>query len=252
MTAMLQHPKPALSNAAAIDLAETPSVVCHGLTKNFGDGGTVVHALQGVELEIFGGELTLVVGPSGCGKTTLLSVIAGLLNPTGGQIIVLGQDLSKLSDRELCGFRAQHLGFVFQQYNLIPSLTAVENAAIPLVILGESLGTAAEIARPILVDMGLEPRAEALPRQLSGGEQQRVAIARALVNQPALLVCDEPTSSLDAEAGQRIMKFFRDAAVQPGRGVIVVTHDNRVLRWGDRIIRMQDGQIMSDERGGSR
>jgi putative ABC transport system ATP-binding protein len=250
MTATLSPPLAIAEDHVSRDARELPAVECRQLTKDFGDGDSVVHALRGIDMEIERGAMTLVVGPSGCGKTTLLSVMAGLLNPTAGRILVLGQDLELLSDRELCEFRARHVGFVFQQYNLISALTAAENAAIPLVILGESLEAGAETARSVLSEMGMETRANAYPRQLSGGEQQRVAIARALANEPQLLVCDEPTSSLDAEAGQHVMKLFRDVAVQPGRGVIVVTHDNRVLDWGDRIVRKQDGRISSDERRG--
>ena len=230
---------------------EAPAVECRGLTKHFGHSETMVQALRGVDIRIYRGSMTLIVGPSGCGKTTLLSLIVGLLSPSQGKVVVLGRDLSALSDRDQCHFRARHVGFVFQQYNLISALTAVENAAVPLAILGRHLEASAAMARPLLAAMGLEHRADMYPRQLSGGEQQRVAIARALVNEPELLVCDEPTAALDADAGQRVMELLRAAVLTPGRALIIVTHDDRVLRWGDRIIRMQDGKIMSDENRGT-
>jgi putative ABC transport system ATP-binding protein len=218
-------------------------VTCRGLTKEFGSGDARTTALRGVDLDIAGGELTLLVGPSGCGKTTLISIIAGLLDPTAGDVAVLGTSLERLSGRRLVEFRRQNIGFVFQQYNLLPAMTAVENAAVPLVIAGVPRRRAVAQAAVILDALGLTPRAHAYPSQLSGGQQQRVAVARALVHEPRLLVCDEPTSALDAQAGQTIMELLRRVAVQPGRAVIVVTHDSRVYRFGDRIAHMSDGRI---------
>jgi putative ABC transport system ATP-binding protein len=200
---------------------------------------------------VFDGQLTLLVGPSGCGKTTLISVVAGLLNPTRGSVSVLGTELSKLSAGRLVGFRAENIGFVFQQYNLLPALSAVENAAVPLIINGWSRAKAIAKAREMLVTVGLEHRTESFMSQMSGGEQQRVAIARALVNEPRLLVCDEPTSALDAKAGQTVMELIKQVAVQPGRAVIVVTHDSRVYRYGDRIVEMSDGRISAENEAGS-
>jgi putative ABC transport system ATP-binding protein len=185
----------------------------------------------------------LLVGPSGCGKTTLISIVAGLLYPTAGRVEVLGADLAKLSGRRLVEFRAKNIGFVFQQYNLLPALTAVENAAVPLIITGWSRSRAVAKAKEILATVGLESRANNFPSQLSGGEQQRVAIARALINEPRLLVCDEPTSALDARSGHTVMELIKQVAVQPGRVVIVVTHDSRVYEFGDRIVEMSDGRI---------
>src|SRR5262245_30864605 len=220
------------------DSGPATAVSCEGLTKEFGTNGTKTLALRGVDLEVYDGQLTLLVGPSGCGKTTLISIVAGLLNPTVGSISVLGTDLAKLSGRQLVEFRAKNIGFVFQQYNLLPALSAAENAAVPLIINGWSRVRAIARARAMLVTVGLEHRADSFPSQLSGGEQQRVAIARALITEPRLLVCDEPTSALDAKSGQTIMELIKQVAVQPGRAVIVVTHDSRVFKLGDCIVEM--------------
>jgi putative ABC transport system ATP-binding protein len=217
------------------------------LTKEFGANGTKTLALRGVDLDVDGGQLTLLVGPSGCGKTTLISIVAGLLNPTRGSVAVLGTELSQLSARKLVEFRAKNIGFVFQQYNLLPALTAAENAAVPLIINGWQRARAVDRARTMLATVGLERRADSFPSQLSGGEQQRVAIARALINEPRLLVCDEPTSALDARSGQTVMELIKQVAVEPGRAVIVVTHDSRVFDFGDRIVEMSDGRITSGD-----
>ncbi len=219
------------------------AVVCRGITKTFGSGDTQTVALAGVDLEVAYGETTLLVGPSGCGKTTLISIIAGLLYPSGGQIDVLGHDLALLRGSKLVNFRAANIGFVFQQYNLLPALTAAENAAVPLVIAGEYRGRAVSRAKEILDEVGLAPRMNAHPSQLSGGQQQRVAIARALIHQPKLLVCDEPTAALDAQSGQTVMQLLKRVAVQPDRAVMIVTHDSRVYGFGDRIVYMSDGRI---------
>jgi putative ABC transport system ATP-binding protein len=220
-----------------------PAVICRGITKEFGDGDSKVLALRGVDLEVRPGELTLLVGPSGCGKTTLISIIAGLLDPTAGEITVLGADLRRFRGRRLVQFRGEKIGFVFQQYNLLPSLTAAENAAVPLLIAGHSRKEAVARAREVLASLDLGDRTESLPSQLSGGQQQRVAIARALVHEPRLLVCDEPTAALDAHSGRMVMELVRRVAVQPDRAVIVVTHDNRVFDFGDRIVSMSDGHV---------
>jgi putative ABC transport system ATP-binding protein len=219
------------------------AVLCRGVTKEFGDGTTRVQALRGVDLEVRDGEMTLLVGPSGCGKTTLISVIAGLLTVTRGQVSVLGEELTGLSGGRLVDFRAKNIGFVFQQYNLLPALTAAENAAVPLLIGGRSRHQAVARGAELLAAVGMADKAGAFPSQLSGGQQQRVAIARALIHEPRLLVCDEPTAALDAHSGQTVMEMLRRVAVQPGRAVIVVTHDNRVFGFGDRIIYMSDGLV---------
>jgi putative ABC transport system ATP-binding protein len=219
------------------------AVICRNLTKRFGQGESSVLALRGVDLEVFPGQLTLLVGPSGCGKTTLISIIAGLLDATDGEITVLGEDLRRLRGRQLVNFRGQNIGFVFQQYNLLPALTAVENAAVPLIIARRPRGESVHKAGEVLDAMGMADRSQALPAQLSGGQQQRVAIARALVHEPRLLVCDEPTAALDAQSGRTVLELLRRVAVQPNRAVIVVTHDSRIFDFGDRIVTMEDGRI---------
>ncbi len=220
-----------------------PAVRCRGVTKEFGTGETRTRALRGVDLEVRDGQMTLLVGPSGCGKTTLISIVAGLLDPTAGAVTVLGQELGQLSGGGLVRFRQEHIGFVFQQYNLLPALTAAENAAVPLLIAGQPRRRAVAAAARVLEAVGLGERLHARPSQLSGGQQQRVAIARALVHEPRLLVCDEPTSALDAHSGHTVMELLRRVAVQPGRAVIVVTHDSRIFSFGDRTVTMSDGRV---------
>ncbi len=236
----------ALHNALPMP-ALAPAVVCRGITKEFGSGDAKLLALRGVDFEAPYGEMTMLVGPSGCGKTTLLSVIAGLLNKTGGRLDVLGTDVDTLKPADAVRFRRRNLGFVFQQYNLLPSLTAAENAAVPLLAAGVKRGLAVEKAVALLDTLGLKSRAHARPNQLSGGQQQRVAIARALIHQPSLLVCDEPTAALDAASGHAAMELLRDAAVRPDRAVIVVTHDSRIFNFGDRIAHMDDGRILTTD-----
>jgi putative ABC transport system ATP-binding protein len=219
------------------------AVSCRGITRDFGDGETRIRVLHGIDLDIPLGEITLLVGPSGCGKTTLISIVCGLLEPTEGDITLLGQPREVLRGTRLVQFRGKNIGFVFQQYNLLPSLTAAENAALPLIIGGMPRQTAVAKARETLETVGLGNRTESRPSQLSGGQQQRVAIARALVHEPRLLVCDEPTAALDAHSGKTVMELLRRVAVQPDRAVLVVTHDNRVFEYGDRIVYMADGRI---------
>jgi putative ABC transport system ATP-binding protein len=227
----------------------TVAVQCRQLTKNFGTGENRVSVLRGIDLEIGFGEMTMLVGPSGCGKTTLLSVIAGLLDRTAGDLEILGNDWSALSGARGVRFRRENLGFVFQQFNLLPALTTAENAAIPLLAAGVSRKRAVEAASELLNDLGLGARLHAPPSKLSGGQQQRVALARALVHDPKLVVCDEPTSALDAETGHTVMELLTRIAVKPGRAVIVVTHDSRVFSFASRIAHMDDGLIVEHTRG---
>jgi putative ABC transport system ATP-binding protein len=234
---------PVLRKPPAAERLLKAAVSCEGITKEFGANGNKTLALRGVDVDIYGGQMTLLVGPSGCGKTTLISIVAGLLNPTAGRVSVFGTDLARLTGRRLVEFRAKNVGFVFQQYNLLPALSAAENAAVPLIIGGWNRSKAIARARETLATVGLGDRADNFPSQLSGGQQQRVAIARALINEPRLLVCDEPTSALDARSGQTVMELITEVAVQPGRAVIVVTHDSRVYEFGDRIVEMSDGRV---------
>jgi len=221
-------------------------VACHGLVKDFGSGENRLRALHGIDIDVRCGEMTLLVGPSGCGKTTLISIIAGLLTPTAGSVTLFGTPQSALRGDRLVDFRAQNVGFVFQQYNLLPSLSAVENVSIPLLVVGWRRAAALERAAAVLREVGLGERLHSSPTKLSGGQQQRVAIARALVHEPRLLVCDEPTAALDAQSGQTVMGLLKQVAVRSDRTVIVVTHDSRVFQFGDRVLEMADGRIVQD------
>ena len=225
------------------------AVECRGVRKEFGNGGGKVLALRGVDLDVRYGAMTLLVGPSGCGKTTLLSVITGLLNSNGGEVRVLGEEVERLSGSEQILFRRKNLGFVFQQYNLLPALTAAENGAVPLLAAGVPRREAVGEAKHLLDALGMGDRADALPKQLSGGQQQRVALARALIHKPRLLVCDEPTAALDADTGHAVMELLAAEAVRPERAVIVVTHDSRIFGFADTIARMDDGIIVRVEEG---
>ena len=219
------------------------AVRCSGISKSFPAGDGMVEVLHGVDFDVPAGELTMLVGPSGCGKTTLISIIAGILTPTSGEVEICGSPITRMPDAAKVAFRRGNVGFIFQQYNLLPALTAAENAAIPLVAAGMPMARAAGSASAILERIGMGAHLGKLPNQLSGGQQQRVAIARALVHEPRLLVCDEPTSALDAQAGHNVMELLQRVALQPGRAVIIVTHDSRVFGFGDRIVHMSDGRV---------
>jgi putative ABC transport system ATP-binding protein len=199
--------------------------------------------LKGVDLDVARGEVLLLVGPSGSGKTTLLSVIAGILEIDEGKVTILGEPIQEFSGPDKTRFRRDHLGFIFQQYNLLPTLTAAENAAVPLFIQGVPKLEAIARAEEVLQTMGMGERLKALPTKLSGGEQQRVAIARALVAEPQLLLCDEPTASLDGETGHRVVEQLCAVGKHPDRAVIIVTHDSRIFEFGDRIVHMEDGRV---------
>jgi len=222
---------------------EQTAVSCRGVTKSYIAGATKVLALRGVDLEVSMGELLMLVGPSGCGKTTLISVIAGILDHDEGDCLVFQQDLRALGQSRKTRFRGQNVGFVFQAFNLLPTLTAAENVAVPLLLLGAGRAKAIARAQEMLSKVGIEDKIRSLPSQLSGGQQQRVAIARALVHEPRLIVCDEPTSALDHDTGGRVMEVLRNTALSSDRALIIVTHDNRIFNFADRIARMDDGLI---------
>lgn len=228
-----------IASASSNELA----VSCRGVAKSYGSGETKVAALRGIDLEVKPGELFMIVGPSGCGKTTLISVITTILRHDAGECRVLGRDLQPMGEQERALFRCKSIGFVFQFFNLLPALTAAENVAIPLLIGGAPWKGAKARASDMLATTGLGRRAGTLPGNLSGGQQQRVAIARAVVHDPALLVCDEPTSNLDHETGHAVMGVLRNLAKRPNRTLIVVTHDPRIFEFADRIARMDDGRI---------
>jgi putative ABC transport system ATP-binding protein len=212
--------------------------------KSFGEGANRLHVLKKVNLQAHTGEILMLVGPSGCGKTTLLSAIAGTLKVDSGQIEVFAKELTKLSGGALTKFRAHHIGFIFQQFNLIPTLSIAENVGIPLLIQGISSAKALARSREILDRVGLADRWKERPNKLSGGQQQRVAIARALVHEPPLVICDEPTAALDSKNGEIVLDLFSQVARTANRAVIIVTHDNRIFSYADRIARMDDGEIV--------
>jgi putative ABC transport system ATP-binding protein len=217
------------------------------VTKTYGAGSAAVTALRGIDLDVRAGELMMLVGPSGCGKTTLISVIAGILDRDAGACTVFGNDYAAMSQREKTRYRGETIGFVFQAFNLLPTLTAAENVSIPLLINGAPRGVAMQKAREMLARVGLGDRDRALPSQLSGGQQQRVAIARALVHDPKLIVCDEPTSALDHETGHRVMELLKAVALKEDRALVIVTHDARIFEFADRIARMDDGRVVRIE-----
>jgi putative ABC transport system ATP-binding protein len=213
------------------------------VSKTFGAGEARIQALREVQFDAREGELLMIVGPSGSGKTTLLSVIAGTLDFDEGEVDLFDAPLHRLSKKEITSFRARNIGFIFQQFHLIPTLTNVENVSIPLLINGAKRFAAEKKANELLQTVGLGGRGNDLPTNLSGGQQQRVAIARALVHDPKLVICDEPTSALDKETGSKIMELLRNVARAPGRCVVVVTHDPRIFHYADRMAEMDDGQV---------
>ena len=221
------------------------AIHCKGVTKTYGTGDAEVKALRGVDLDVHTNELMMLVGPSGSGKTTLISVIAGILDHDAGDCIVFDQDFQHMRDRQRTKYRGANIGFVFQAFNLLPTLNAAENVAIPLLINGMPRAKAIAKSRELLDLVGLGARWKSLPSQLSGGQQQRVAIARAIVHDPKIVVCDEPTSALDHETGHKIMELLREVAIREDRALVIVTHDARIFEFADRIARMDDGHILS-------
>jgi putative ABC transport system ATP-binding protein len=218
-----------------------------GVEKEFGRGGNASKVLRGVSTEIPFGSITMLVGPSGCGKTTLLSIIAGLLQPSAGSVSVLDQDMFALSSSAQVAFRRRNMGFIFQQYNLLPSLSAAENAAVGLLAAGMKRDVAVREAGLTLDRLGMGAKLDHLPRTLSGGQQQRVAVARALVHDPRIVLCDEPTAALDGKSGRAVMEMMSAIAVRPDRAVLIVTHDSRIFDFAHRIVHMEDGQISQVE-----
>jgi len=223
------------------------AVRCQNIIKTYDAGGQKVNALNGIDLEIQMGELMMLVGPSGCGKTTLISVIAGILDQDSGLCELFGENLKAMSNKNKLQFRARNIGFVFQTYNLLPALTAVENVSVPLIINGMKRKQAEAKAMNILEQVGLGSRATSMPLQLSGGQQQRVAIARALVHSPRLIVCDEPTSALDHKTGHTVMNLLKEVALHKDRALVIVTHDARIFGFADRVAEMDDGHIVKVE-----
>ena len=225
------------------------AIVATDLTKWFGEGESKTIAVNDVELVAHFGEMLFIIGPSGSGKTTLLSMISGILRPNGGKVTVKGADIWTYSNDQLADFRLNTIGFVFQDYHLVPRLTTAENVAIPLILKRHDWNESIAEARKYLEIVGLKDRCEILPVKLSGGEQQRVAIARAIVSGPEILILDEPTASLDGDTGRTIIAFVKKNFLNEKRCILIVTHDARINEYADRIIRMEDGRITASDRG---
>ncbi len=222
-------------------------VKCRGISKHYGEEETLVKALQDINIDIFPGQLTLLVGPSGSGKTTLLSIITNILTADKGELTILDQDMSRLNEEQKAAFCLKHLGIVFQSLFLIPTLTAAENVALPLLLDGHTQEESLDKAIDILKRMKIIHHADISPANLSRGQQQRIAIARAMVNNATIIVCDEPTSALDQHSGLAVMELLHEVASNSSKAVIVVTHDHRTFPYADRIINMSDGQIIPGE-----
>jgi putative ABC transport system ATP-binding protein len=226
----------------------TAVLAANDIIKDLGAGAGMVRALKGVSLALYPGELTLLMGPSGSGKTTLLSILGCILTPTSGEVVLAGESLKGLGPEGLANLRRRHIGFIFQSYNLFPTLNAMENVRLALDVRGMSHQEAQVRAETALRDVGLGHRLRNYPRNLSGGEQQRVAVARALAGTPSVILADEPTAALDSENGQSVMQLLSDIAKDNSRAVLAVTHDSRTIPFADRIIRIEDGLIVGEER----
>ena len=222
------------------------------IVKVLGEGAGRVDALRGIDLALVGGELTLLMGPSGSGKTTLLSVLGCMLSPTSGAVRIRGLSTTGLGPEQLAELRRENVGFVFQSYHLFPTLTAAENVRLALDVRGDRSQLARIKADKALATVGLSHKANAFPRELSGGEQQRVAVARAIVGDASVILADEPTAALDSENGHAVMTVLAEIAKDPARAMFIVTHDPRIMPFADRILRIEDGRIVSDQRGGER
>jgi len=241
-----------MSTATTTDIStgviEAPAtaVVCRAITKEFGDGDAKVQALRGVDMEVYSGQMTLLVGPSGCGKTTLLHCLSGLEDFDSGEALLEGLSLSTLSDGQKADHRARRVGFVFQSYNLLPVLNALENVELPLLLSGRSGGEARRRALRALEVVGLENRLRHRPSELSGGQQQRVAIARALSTEPAVIFADEPTGNLDSDSAEEVMQLIDRLNRENRQTFVLVTHAREVAAHAGRVIRMRDGEIVAD------
>ncbi len=225
-----------------------PVLRAENIVKQLGSGAGMVMALKGVSLDLIPGELTLLMGPSGSGKTTLLSILGGILTATSGDLTIAGEKMSGLSAEDLARVRRDHIGFIFQSYNLFPTLNAIENVRIALDVRGISGFAATSRSEEVLRDVGLGHRLTNYPGNLSGGEQQRVAVARAIASSPSIVLADEPTAALDSENGHAVMALLSRIAKEQHRSVLAVTHDPRTLGYADRVVRIEDGRIVGEER----
>jgi putative ABC transport system ATP-binding protein len=225
------------------------AISVENLTKQYGQGGAAVQALADVTMCVENGEVVLLMGPSGSGKTTLLSIMGCILRPTSGSVKVRGQEVNRMSERQIPQVRLKNIGFIFQGFNLFPTLTAGENVEISLDLHGIHGKRAKQRAAALLDQVGLSDKYRSYPADLSGGQKQRVAIARALAGEPEIILADEPTAALDSQSGRMVMKMLSDLAHERGRAVVIVTHDNRVLEHGDRIVEIEDGKVSSSAGG---
>jgi putative ABC transport system ATP-binding protein len=228
-----------------------PAIEVHALTKTYGAGATKVDALRGVDLTIARGEFVAIMGPSGSGKSTLLHILGALESSTSGTVAVRGERYDGLDDKRLTSFRRDHIGFVFQFFNLLGSLTALENVLLPALIARDRPAAHMERAQALLATVGLADRADHLPSELSGGEQQRVSIARALLLEPEIVLADEPTGNLDSRAGQGVLRLLREVNESEGHTVVMVTHDPAAAAAADRVVFLRDGQLAGEVPGGS-
>ena len=217
------------------------------IVKVLGEGAGRVNALKGINLSLRGGELTLLMGPSGSGKTTLLSVLGCMMSPTDGTVEIRGRSTARLSPEALAELRRKNVGFVFQSYHLFPTLTAAENLRLALDVCGERSRRVRVKVEEALATVGLAHKANSFPRELSGGEQQRVAVARAIVGGPSVVLADEPTAALDSENGHHVMTVLAEIARDPARALFIVTHDPRIIPFASRILRIEDGRIVSEQ-----
>jgi putative ABC transport system ATP-binding protein len=233
-------------SAAPIEAPATApaAVSATALTRSYGEGDSAVHALRGVSLDVPAGQFTAVMGPSGSGKSTLMHLLAGLDVPSAGTVSIGGQDITTMSDRQLTRLRRRHIGFIFQSFNLLPTLSAEENVVLPLAIAGRRPDS--DTLQTLLARVGLLDRAGHKPAQLSGGQQQRVAVARALITSPTVLFADEPTGNLDSAAGAEVLQLLRDAVDLDGQTTVMVTHDPRAAATADRVLFLADGRIVDD------
>lgn len=225
-----------------------PAIEATDLIKTYAQGEAAMRALDGVSIDIHAGELMLLAGPSGSGKTTLLSIVGCILRPTAGTLRVMGDDVSLMRERDLPAIRRERIGFIFQAFNLFPTLTALQNVALALDLKGVSGRAARDRAAALLDQVGLGGKLDSHPADLSGGQKQRIAIARALAGNPQIVLADEPTAALDSHSGRAVMDLLQRLAHEHGRAVAIVTHDSRMLGYADRTVRMEDGRIVSDER----
>ncbi|HEX6023103.1 MAG TPA: ABC transporter ATP-binding protein [Solirubrobacter sp.] len=231
---------------APFDLPSTDNIAVSAtaLTRTYGEGGSAVHALRGVSIDVPAGQFAAVMGPSGSGKSTLMHLLAGLDTPDAGTVHVAGEDITRMSDRELTRLRRKHIGFVFQSFNLLPTLSAEENVLLPLAIAGRK--PEPHVVDALMERMGLADRRDHKPAQLSGGQQQRVAVARALISRPTVLFADEPTGNLDSAAGAEVLRLLRTAVDEDGQTTVMVTHEPRAAATADRVLFLNDGRVVAD------